>query len=206
MRISHQLGHSTAYVGGEIVSKAKVIENNDNSKDDIKDPRIIFMLSKIGKEQIYRTLPPEYQQLRDLNRMYDDATTSCTEMRCKLHHLITRFFCDYPLSKDFLYTNPGRVLMEEYKFNPYRITKKNFQEFSDTMKAFAPRVRKATLVSLYTYAKYSLLHNLSSQELKCLEQQLDFAWEDFTTNDFRKRKIRSQIEELYYWKQGKWYR
>ena len=156
------------------------------------------MLSKIGKEQIYRTLPPEYQQLRDLNKMYDDATTRCTEMRCKLHHLITRLFCDYPLSKDFIYTNSGRVLMEEYKFNPYRIIKKSFQEFSATMKSFAPRIKNATLDSLYTHAKYSSLHNLTSQELSCLEQKLDFVWEDFTTNDFRKRKIRSQIEEIYY--------
>src|SRR5271157_4717839 len=98
MRLARKSGHTTAYISGESVHKAKVIENNDASKSDIKDPRIMFMLSKMGKELTYRTLPPLYKKLRELNRMYDEADKSRTEARCKLHHLIVRLFGDYPLS------------------------------------------------------------------------------------------------------------
>ncbi len=57
MRTARRLGHTTAWVSGESVRKARVLENNDGSKDDIKDPRVIYMLATMGKELIYRELP-----------------------------------------------------------------------------------------------------------------------------------------------------
>ena len=49
MHMARQLDCYTAYVNGESVSKYKVMENNEPSKSDIKDPRVILLVGKFGK-------------------------------------------------------------------------------------------------------------------------------------------------------------
>ena len=67
----------------------KVVENNDTGKTDIKDPRVIYMLSKkMGKELTCRDLKDEYHLLRELNRMYDAEDSAHTSMKCQIHFLV----------------------------------------------------------------------------------------------------------------------
>ena len=197
MRLARKAGHTTAYVSGESVHKAKVIENNDASKSDIKDPRVIFMLSKMGKELTYRTLPPLYKKLRELNRMYDEADKRRIEARCKIHHFIVRLFCDYPMAKDFLYSPSGHALMVHFGCNPYRITGRSYQDFRVTMIREAPGIREATLKSIYHNACLSALHIIPEEEHLAMEQRLFYAWEDYLRADERKEKVRQQIESCY---------
>jgi transposase len=204
MRLARQTGHSTAYVSGECVHKAKVIENNDASKSDIKDPRVIFMLSKMGKELTYRTLPPLYKKLRELNRMYDEADKRRVQLKCKIHHLIVRLFCDYPMAKDFIYENSGSALMVHFGCNPYRIAGRSYQEFRTTMTRETPGIRENTLKSIYHNACLSALHFIPEEEHLAMEQRLLYAWEDHGRADDRKETLRKQIEACYdpLWQQG----
>lgn len=197
MRLARRSGHTTAYISGESVHKAKVIENNDASKSDIKDPRIMFMLSKMGKELTYRTLPPLYKKLRELNRTYDEADKNRTEARCKLHHLMVRLFCDYPLSKDFIYTASGSALMRHFGCNPYRIAVRPYEDFVSIMLKDAPGIRKNTLKNLYQHACCSALHSVPEEEHLVIQQHLEYVWEDYLRADERKESIRKQIEECY---------
>jgi len=204
MRLARKYGHTTAYVSGESVHKAKVIENNDASKSDIKDPRVIFMLSKMGKELIYRTLPPLYKRLRELNRMYDEADKSRVEARCKIHHLIVRLFCDYPMKKDFIYTASGHALLRHFGCNPYRIASFTYKDFRSIMIKEAPGIREKTLQSIYQNACFSSLHIIPAEEHLAIEQRLVYAWEDYVRADERKETLRKQIEACYepLWQSG----
>jgi transposase len=204
MRLARKYGHTTAYVSGESVHKAKVIENNDASKNDIKDPRIIFMLSKMGKELIHRTLPPFYKKLREINRMYDEADKSRVEARCKIHHLIVRLFCDYPMEKDFIFTASGKALVDHFGCNPYRIATFTYTGFRSIMVKNAPGIREKTLQRIYQNACSSSLHIISEEEHLVIEQRLLYAWEDFLRAHDRKETLRKQIEECYepLWQSG----
>jgi transposase len=204
LRLARKAGHSTAYVSGESVHKARVIENNDASKSDIKDPRIIFMLSKMGKELIYRILPPLYKRLRELNRMYDEADKNRVEARCKIHHLIVRLFCDYPMKKDFIYSASGHALLRHFGCNPYRIASFTYKDFRSIMVKEAPGIREKTLQSIYQNACLSSLHIIPQEEHLAIEQRLLYAWEDYLRADDRKKTLRKQIEACYepLWQQG----
>jgi transposase len=204
MRIAHQKGHTTAYVSGEIVSKAKVIENNDASKSDVKDPRIISMLSHMGKELTFRILPPLYKRLRELNRMFDESDRQSTEARCKIHILVTRLFFDFPMSKDFMDTNSGHALMRYFGFNPYRISAGTYDKFEKIMRENAPGIREKTLKALYQNAQYSCLHLIPEEERSAIQQRLEYAWEDFTTSEKRQEALSKQIEDVYdqLWESG----
>jgi transposase len=197
LRTAHRMGHTTAYVGGESVSKAKIIENNDNSKNDTKDPRTIFMLSKMGKELTYRVLPTDYAQLRELNRMYDEADERCTEQKGRLHHMLVRMFCDFPMGKDFIYSNSGLALMEHFGFNPYRITAVTCEEFEKKMRGSAPGIRTMNLKKLYINAKYSTLHHIPAEEYRLIEQHFRYIWDDVQQELKRKAHLRAQIEAYY---------
>lgn len=199
LKTAHQIGHTTAYVSGESVCKAKVIENHDNSKDDIKDARVIFMLSKMGKEQTYRILPSEYQALRELNRMYDIANNKRIEHRCRVQSILVRLYCEFPMGKDFIFHNSGAMLLEEYAFSPWKIIEDSFEQFSQRMKKRARIINKSTLEKLYTAAQHSTLHVVAPLERELLELSFKYEYEDHIRYDTRRNNIRTQIEELY-WK------
>jgi len=155
MRAARKRGHTTAYVSGEAVSKMKVVENNDTGKTDIKDPREIYMLSKkMGKELIYRELKDEYLLLRECNRMYDVEDSAQTSVKCQIHNLLQRLFCDYSFKKDFLYIKSGKVLVEQFYASPYRIVRFGYERFCNIMKKYAPRIRKDTLARLWDNAQF----------------------------------------------------
>lgn len=199
LKIAHERNHTTAYVSGESVHKAKVIENNDNSKDDIKDPRIIFMLSKMGKELTYRIYPPKYRALRQLNRLYDDANELRISMKCEIHHVLTRLFSEFPMSKDFIYSPTGKALYEAYGFNPQRIAQDSFAQFK--RKLLSKRkgvIQSATFTKLYEASKNAVLHIIPEEEVIVLEQHFCFLYEDYLHYDERRNSIRKQIEDIYW--------
>lgn len=198
LKLAHQKGHSTAYVNGESVHKAKVIENHDNSKDDIKDPRIIFMLSKMGKEQTFRILPPQYKVLRDLNRLYDVSNKYRIEMKCRIHHLLVRLFSEFPMGKDFIYHNSGQMLFELYGFSPWKIVDDSFKTFSRKMRKRCKGMFGSSLEKIYFAAGQSVLHLLSEEEVEVLEQHFSYLYEDYLRADLRRNNIRKQIEDIYH--------
>ena len=123
MHMARQLDCYTSYVNGESVSKSKVIENNDASKSDIKDPRVILLVAKYGKLMRDRQLPQEYNLLRQYNRMYDQEDNQKSYYKNLLHVEVRNLFCDFSFKNSFLFENSGRVLLKRFRCNPYRISK-----------------------------------------------------------------------------------
>lgn len=121
LRTARRLGHTTALVNVESVSKLKVVESNDTGKTDEKDPRVILMLWKLGKTLTDRVVRGEYLLLREYNRIHDVEEKELVRVRNRIHEYLMELFCDYSFKKDFLYGKLGRELMELYGCSPYRI-------------------------------------------------------------------------------------
>jgi hypothetical protein len=153
------------------------------------------MLATMGKEQRYRVLPPLYQALRELNRIYDSADEWRTQKRCELGDLIERLFCDYQRSREFFLGVTGKALMQAYGFNPYRIVRHSYKQFCRRMRTYSPRAYTATLEDLYHSAQTSVLNAQTPEHVAILEQRLRFIWEDFWTADQRREDIRIQIAQ-----------
>ncbi len=201
LRIAHQMGHSTALVNGEVVHKAKVIENNDTGKDDIKDPRIIFMLSQMGKERNYRITPNEYKAIRELNVLYANADEACIRSQNRLHAELIKLFGNFPMKKDFIYSPSGLALHRLYGMNPWKIMEDSHYVFSCKMRAELAktknRVTKKTLEKIYKSAKTFSNYPLDSLELEILEQSYQFLLEDRIREKERKDQIRIKTVQIY---------
>jgi len=188
-RTARRLGHQTALVNPESVQKFKVVESNDAGKTDNKDPRVINLLAKYGKTLIDRNIHDEYLLLRQLNTMYIDEEKAYTGTRCKIHRVLTELFCDYSFQKDFLYTNTGRIFMNKYRANPYRIVQYGYSTFYRRMKRSAPRIRQSTLMRLWQDAQSSVRHQMPTDYMQILESRLIYLWEELLLRETRMTEI-----------------
>ncbi|MCH8013129.1 MAG: transposase [Candidatus Marinimicrobia bacterium] len=134
LRTARRLGHTTALVNVESVSKLKVVESNDTGKTDEKDSRVILMLWKLGKTLTDRVFRGEYLLLREYNRIYDVEEKELVRVRNRIHECLMELYCDYSFKKDFLYGKSGRALMELYGCNPYRVVRSGYTRFFRRMR------------------------------------------------------------------------
>lgn len=98
LRIASRLGYDTKQVSTEAVAKMRVIETNDAGKTDIKDPKVILTLAKIGKTQIHRKLNSTYQLLREWNQAYEDSEVAVVRAKCAIHPVLKKLFPDFQKS------------------------------------------------------------------------------------------------------------
>ena len=137
-RTARRLGFLTCFVNAEAVAKFRVVESNDTGKTDKKDPRVIGTLGRLNKVLRFRLLAEEYLMLRKLHKIYDEIDVSMTRQRCRISTLLVELFCDYSFKGDFLYSNSGLALVEQYGCNPYLIVKDGFDRFCRRMKMKVP--------------------------------------------------------------------
>ncbi len=193
LRSARRNGCLTCYVNAESVAKFRVVESNDSGKTDTKDPRVIQTLGKLNKTIKHRLLSEKYLMLRKMNVIYDGIDGASTSLRCKLSKLLVELFCDYSFKKDFLYSNSGLALVENYSCNPYRIIAEGFESFCATMKKSVPRIRKTTLSRLWSDAKTSVLNELPDGYMKILEQHLSQLMLDYLQQIERKEELVKQM-------------
>jgi transposase len=67
LRLARQAGHFTAYLNAESVRKLRVVQSNDSTKSDLKDPKTMFTLAKLGKTLTHRHLSGPWLVLRETN-------------------------------------------------------------------------------------------------------------------------------------------
>jgi transposase len=195
-RTARRLGHQTAIVNPESVHKFKIVESNDVGKSDEKDPRVINLLAKYGKTLIDRNIRDEYLLLRQLNTMYIDEEKAYTATRCKIHRVLTELFCDYSFKKDFLYTNTGRVFMEKYHANPYRVVQRGYSAFYQRMKRSAPRIRAITIERLWQDAQCSVRNQMPADYVQILESRLNYLWEELLLREYRMAEIEDAMTSI----------
>ena len=114
MRAARRLGLEVAWVSGEAVAKMRVVESNDSGKTDIKDPRVIHLVARIGKTLEYRELDEQYGALREWHKVYEAAQAGIVQAKGAIHHQLNVLFPDFSFSKDFLYGPSGQALVKRY--------------------------------------------------------------------------------------------
>lgn len=197
LRLARLRGHLTAYVSGEHVHKAKVIENNDAGKTDTKDPRVILMLSKMDKVLRHRPLSGPYLALRELNRAYDEEKRQVTSLKGQCHGLLARLFCDLDFTSQFLYLKTGQVLFQLFRYNPYRIVEAGQDRFEKAMRKHALGIHAKTLQKLWDNALSSSLLILEDAYLKAMEYRLEGLWARMEEAERRLVEIKVQMVALY---------
>lgn len=204
MRRSRKQGCLTSYVSGESVHKMKVVESNDTGKSDHKDPRVILLLARLGKVLTYRELRGEYLLLRELNARYDREEKARVQVRCHIHRVLVRLFCDYGRKNDWLYSPGGRALVERYGANPYRIVRSGYSRFCRVMRNESPGLKESTLRRLFAEAQSSVLHQQDPRHLQLLEEELRDLFQEHELHRSRQKRIREEMEALYWqlWNRG----
>jgi transposase len=197
LRLARQQGFLTSYVSGESVHKAKVIDHNDTGKSDQLDPGVILTLGRLGKVQTHRVLPPLYEQLRLLNRLYSAEDESYVRTKCRLNYAIRRLFCDLSCKSQFYYSNAGRGLMQRHCFNPDRILRSGQKRFDKAIRGHSRCLAAKTLRRLWEDAVSSNRHTMSSQEQAVWEQQVQYAWEEYLLHERRREQLRGSMEQIY---------
>lgn len=195
-RTARRLGFLTCYVNAESVAKFRVVESNDNNKTDKKDPRVIGTLGKLNKVIKYRLIGEEYLVLRKLHKIYDECDVAITSLRCRIAKVMVELFCDYSFKKDFLYSNSGLALVEQYGCNPYRIVDDGFARFAAKMKKKAPRIREETLERLWEDAVSSTLNEMPAGYIDVLKDHLYDLMANYFQQLDRKENITRQMLDI----------
>jgi transposase len=193
MRTARRLGFLTNYVNAESVAKFRVVESNDGNKTDKKDPRVIGTLGKLNKVIQFRMIGEDYLMLRKLNKIYDECDVAITSHRCRISKLLVELFCDYSFEKDFLYSNSGLALVEQYGCNPYRIVEDGYSLFCRKMRKAAPRIRNLSLKRLWEDANSSVLNEMPRGYVQVLEEYLYDRLDDYFKVLERKERIIEQM-------------
>jgi hypothetical protein len=144
----------------------------------------------------FRLIGEEYLMLRKLHKIHDEIEVACTSLRCRLNKLLVELYCDYSFKKDFLYSNSGLALVEQYGCNPYRMVADGFAQFSKTMKRAAPRIKTPTLQRLWDDAESSVLNQLAPGYVNVLENRLYELLADYLQECDRKESVAQQMIEL----------
>lgn len=193
MRTARRLGFLTNYVNAESVAKFRVVETNDSNKTDRKDPRVINTLGKLNKVVKFRMIGEDYLMLRKLHKFYDECDAAITSHRCRISKLMVELFCDYSFKKDFLYSNSGLALVEQYGCNPYRIVEDGYDVFCRKMKKAAPHIMSRSLKRLWEDASSSVLNEMPPGYVQVLEEYLYDRLEDYFNVLERKERITEQM-------------
>jgi transposase len=196
MRTARRLSFFSNYVNAESVAKFRIVESNDSNKTDQKDPRVINTLGKLNKVIKFRMIGEGYLMLRKLHKIYDECDVAITSHRCRISKLLVELFCDYSFKKDFLYSNSGLALVQQYSCNPYRIVKDGYRVFCRKMKKRAPRIRTSSLKRLWEDAESSSLNNMPAGYVQVLEQYLDDKLDDYHRVLKRKEDIVGQMVSI----------
>lgn len=197
LQTARRLGHETAYVNGEHVAKASVIESGDQGKTDPMDARVIAMVAEMDKTQEERVLEGEHALLRELGRQYEAETEAVVRARNRLHDILGKLFCDYDKSKRFVFESTGAAMAEVYGWNPYAIVEDGFETFRRKIKQEVKRVRESTLKELWAQAKQSTRLRMPAEQQKVLERRLRQLWADYKRHEARKEEVTEQMADLY---------
>lgn len=178
LRLARQAGHFTAYLNAESVRMLRVVQSNDPGKSDLKDPKTMFTLAKLGKTLTHRNLTGPWLVLRETNAYYENLDAQNVSLRCQIHRVLTQLFCEFSFKRDFLFDSAAMPhLIAEFGLNPYRIVAAGQAVFYRKMKKHKVRLR--TLERLWQDAQRSALQHLDPGYSDLLEGNLGELFDDF---------------------------
>lgn len=198
LKIAHQLGLHTAFVGGEASHKFRMVVHGDPGKSDERDAQPLLAIASEGKLLTHRVLPAEYDLLRELNREYDWVSDCRVRVRCEIHALLVRLFPDLPTGSNFLYEAGGRALAREYGWNPRRIVVAGLEQLEKCLKAANRFIRQKTIGTIWHAARQSTeYHDDTGGASDYLTERLQRRYEEFERLDQQRQALCARLEEVY---------
>ena len=198
LKIAHQLGLHTNFVGGEASSKFRMVVHGDPGKSDERDSQPLLAIASEGKLLTHRVLPAEYELLRELNREYDWVSDNRVKVRCEIHALLVRLFPDLPVASDFLYEVGGRAMAREYGWNPRRIVAGGPEKLAKCLKTACRSVRQKTIAKIFHAAWQSAVyHEEASRVSDYVTERLQQRYEEIGRLDRQRQDLCSRLEEVY---------
>ena len=192
LRLARQAGHRTAYLNAESVKKLRVVQSNDATKSDQKDPRTMFLLVKLGKTLTDRALSGPWQALREWGIHYEELEREAVALRGHLHRVLTELFCELDFGVDFLFRGPTAAkVVAAYGFNPYRMVQAGSARCLARLKA--ARVARPTAQRLWDQAQRSVLQELAPEHVELLELRLREYYADYQRNQERRNHARERM-------------
>jgi len=196
LSIAHRLHCTTSLVSGEAVSKLSVVQSNDASKSDRKDPRVMQIAVRTGKTLKHRILSGPYAELRELGRFYDDESDCVVQVRTRLHAAISELFGDLNADGDFFFKGAGLALLEVYGCNPYRIAADGLARFTSRMRRLG-RFRESTLERIWTAVQSNLLHVIPESVQQLYEGRIRELHAQWQFHEKHREQYRARMAELF---------
>lgn len=197
LRVAHQLGCRTAYVGTEASHKFRIVVHGDPGKTDARDPQPLLAVAAQGKLLTHCVLPPEYELLREINRECDWLARRRVEVRCEIHALLVRLFPDLPVASDFLYEAGGLAMARRYGWNPQRIVADGPVHLAQCLKAASPYTRDGTITKIWEAARQSVELHDGGEAAEYLSERLQRHYGDFEQLSRQQQALRARLEEVY---------
>ena len=191
-----RLGHQTALISPEHVAQLKKVEINDTGKTDLKDPRVMHLVARLGKAQRHRLLPETHRKLRRLTRYYNDEECARSAVRQHIHALIGELFPDYDFGAEFTFSATGCALMDAYSFDPFAICGAGYKRFERTMKRRSKYTHFETLRHLFRCAEQPARYHMTEDERALVTGRLQDLWADYACHTERMEQLQAQIEAL----------
>lgn len=107
-------GMILAHVNPAAVKKSKELDDNDPSKNDRKDPKVIAGLLKDGRYSFPYMPEGVYAKIRDISNLRDDAQKNLTKVKNKLARWISIYFPEYREVYGQIDARTGMLILEEY--------------------------------------------------------------------------------------------
>lgn len=195
LRLARQAGHHTAYLNTESVKKLRVVESNDSTKSDEKDPRTMFLLVKLGKTLTHRSLSEPWLALREWGMHYSELEAQAVAIRGRLHRVLMELFCELSFKVDFLFRSPTALkVVKAYGFNPYRMVQQGKAHCLARLKR--AKIRRDTAQRLWADAQRSVLQQLTEAHIELLELRLREGYADYQRCRERMDQVRQRMVGL----------
>lgn len=192
-----RLGLRTTWVNGESVAKLRMVESNDSGKTDIKDPRVIHLLTTLGKTLKHRRHEAPYSLLQEEHAIYLHAEAAVTVAKEAIHKQLRCIFPDFTFKSDFLFGPSGLALLKLFGLDPQRILAVEPRVFEQRVRKLAPRIQKKSLARIRADAAISALNPVDPRLRAVQVRRLMHLFEEFEFHTGCKLKAARAMEQLY---------
>jgi transposase len=198
LRLARAQGALTCYVSGEATHKLTILESNDTSKNDPKDARVIYRIAGLRTALLTdRQTDPGYEQLRELNRFYEDEDERVVQLRNAISSVRRQLFCDLRANSDFLFGKTGQAFLTLYRGNPNRAVVDGWEGFQQKLKQLCPRAAAETLRRLWQDVQSSVRLLVPPGVMAQWEDRLATLMEDWHRHQSRKAAVKATMVGLY---------
>ncbi len=194
-RAAWSLGLEVFYANVEAVKKLQVLQDGTASKTDLKDPRTILTVAKVGHLMRCRNLGGRWQALRQMNVQHDRLETEAARLKCRLRRLLDELFPTLDFSAQWFFGPGAARIARLYRFDPYAMREDGFAAAARRMRRCG--VRASTVRRVVGAALLAVEAELDSAYVGSLTFELEEAYASLAAVQLSKATLEKRFEAIY---------